>query len=68
MLARGKAAGPSLVPQIPPTSAIDDTNQPGKSDPTPKAPGSKTGPKASTAGASKIIDPETGEEKIPQEQ
>jgi hypothetical protein len=68
MLARGKAAGPSLVPQAPAPAPAPDSkpgvNLPGHPDPTPKAPGSKGNPKAvNTGSASKVIDPETGEVK-----
>jgi hypothetical protein len=72
MLARGKAAGPALVPPVPAAAPAVDTkpgiNSPGHPDPTPKAPGSNSSPKAKAApGSSKIIDPQTGEEKTPQE-
>jgi len=54
MLARGKKAGPPLVPQTSGSSTIADTNKPGAN--------------AANAGdASKVIDPETGEEKPTQE-
>jgi hypothetical protein len=68
MLARGKAAGPPLIPSPIPGGGHDASALPkgsgGGLEGDTKNPASKARPKAANAGsASKIIDPETGEEK-----